>query len=193
MLDIDAACDQLGHVTGVHIVEYAAGVRELLFDCHAGASADAPALHAVVIDDQGEVLQSLGGTAKDHAPPPACSAPGAFLFEPSPAIMKSGLFAILAAQYELAKLAPATHLFTADHDAPGFPGHRYKVGDVLPVDRKALKRAGITHANVKCRNFSETPAQLQKHLRLRDGGDDYLFACRLADDSYRLIHALRDY
>ena len=190
MLAIDAACHQLSHVAAVHIVEYAGAVRELLLDCHSGAALAEPrAIHAVVINDNGDILNRFSGTDGDDASAPDYSAPCAYLFEPSPAIMKSGLFATLAANYNLAKLAPATHLFTADHDDADFPGHRYKVENVLPVDRKALKRAGITHANIKCRNFPEAPDRLQNRLRLHNGGDNYLFACQLADGRNRLIYA----
>jgi len=36
--------------------------------------------------------------------------------------------------------------------------------------------AGLTHANIAVRNFPLTVAQLRKKLKLKDGGNTYLFA-----------------
>jgi hypothetical protein len=188
MLDIASGCDQLSNVAHVHIVEYAGAVRELLFDCRRDATQDSIYVHAVVIDDTGHVQKSLEADWPETSANPAYADPARYIYEPAPAVMKSRLFASISAQHKLAKLAPATHLFTADHYDATFPGHIYEIQDILPVDRRALKRAGIHRANLKCRNFPETPERLQTRLRLRDGGEEYLFACQLADGHYRLVH-----
>ncbi len=47
---------------------------------------------------------------------------------------------------------------------------------MLPYQTKAFKKLGLKKANVSCRNFSETVAQVKKKLNLKDGGNDYLFA-----------------
>ena len=43
-------------------------------------------------------------------------------------------------------------------------------------------------ANLTIRNFPGTVEDLRKKLTLKDGGDDYLFACTLADNSKTILH-----
>ena len=46
------------------------------------------------------------------------------------------------------------------------------------MNKKELKQllAGLTHANIAVRNFPLSVAQLRKKLKLKDGGNTYLFA-----------------
>ena len=51
--------------------------------------------------------------------------------------------------------------------------------------------ADITQCNLTIRNFPATVAALRKRLKLREGGDIYLFATTLADGSHALIRCKR--
>jgi hypothetical protein len=42
-------------------------------------------------------------------------------------------------------------------------------------------------ANLTIRNFPSSVAELRKRLKLKEGGEDYLFATTLADESKVLI------
>nr|WP_294724513.1 hypothetical protein [Prevotella sp.] len=46
---------------------------------------------------------------------------------------------------------------------------------------------GITKANIAIRNFPLSVAELRKRLKLKDGGDTYIFATTLSDDSHVLL------
>ena len=114
--------------------------------------------------------------------------PKKYLFEPGPAFQKAGAFNAMAIRYGLEKLHPHTHLYTAQSLCPDFPGHAYEVSGIVPVDKKSLP---IKKANLKLRNFPGTTETLRRKLGLEDGGEDYLFACTLADESKALLYARR--
>ena len=46
---------------------------------------------------------------------------------------------------------------------------------------------GMEKANITIRNFPSSVAELRKRLRLKEGGEDYIFATTLADESKVLI------
>ena len=60
---------------------------------------------------------------------------------------------------------------------PDFPGREFAVDAVTTLNKRDLKAAlaGITHANVAVRNFPLSAPALAQRLRLRDGGDTYIF------------------
>ena len=51
--------------------------------------------------------------------------------------------------------------------------------------RKVL--ADISQANIAVRNFPLSVAELRKRLKLKDGGDTYIFATTVGERSHTLI------
>ena len=113
------------------------------------------------------------------------SAPKNYLYEPNASIMKAGLYKTVANRYNLQKLHPNTHLFTSDELVENFPGRSFKVERVTKVQRKEIQ--DIDKANLSIRNFPGNVAELRKKLKLKDGGDIYIFATTLNDNSKVLI------
>lgn len=102
-----------------------------------------------------------------------------YFYEPNVAILKSGAFLLVAEKFKIKKLHPHTHLYTSDKLIPDFPGRIFEVEKSFPFSKKDLKEnlQYITNANISTRNFPETPKQLYKKLKIKEGGDVYLFAC----------------
>ena len=46
---------------------------------------------------------------------------------------------------------------------------------------------GITHANIAVRNYPMTADQIRKKLKLKDGGDTYIFITRMAQKHIAII------
>ena len=46
---------------------------------------------------------------------------------------------------------------------------------------------GITQANIATRNFPMKAEELRRRLKLRDGGDTYIFATTFADGTRKLL------
>ena len=99
--------------------------------------------------------------------------------------MKAGLFKTVANKYNVQKLHPSTHLYTSEELVPDFPGRSFEIKRVTKVQRKEIQ--DIEKANLSIRNFPGNVADLRKKLKLKDGGDTYIFACTLHDNSKVLI------
>ncbi len=112
-------------------------------------------------------------------------APKAYLYEPNASIMKAGLFKTIANKYNVQKLHPSTHLYTSEELVPNFPGRSFEIKRVTKVQKKEIQ--DIEKANLSTRNFPGNVADLRKKLKLKDGGDVYIFACTLHDNSKVLI------
>ena len=105
----------------------------------------------------------------------AYGSPLKYLYEPNAAILKSGLFTSIAADFGLTKLHPNSHLYTSE-ELVSFPGRTFEILQTLPYSRKRLKRSlKFTKAHLSTRNFPESVANLRKLLKLQDGGEHYLF------------------
>ncbi|MBK6265521.1 hypothetical protein JKA74_10775 [Marivirga sp. S37H4] len=189
MLDISQAILDLSHqVKKVHIVEWRGEVRELLFQL-GKTEIENPEITAVILSDEGRATQQFtSDKLKELSTLIAFSLPGPYLYEPSPAVMKSGFFKSLAEAYQLKKLHSNTNLFTSSELNKDFPGRSFRILESLPVNKKALKKLlPEMKANLSSRNFPLAVADLKKKLGLKDGGSIYLFACTLQDNSKRLL------
>jgi hypothetical protein len=115
------------------------------------------------------------------------------LYEPNASVMKSGCFAELATRYGVRQLAPNSHLFLSASPIVGFPGRSFQILSISSANRKkfseSLASAGfpLERANISVRNFPLTADQLRKKLKLKDGGEAYIFATTLADGTHRLF------
>lgn len=112
-----------------------------------------------------------------------------YLYEPNVSIMKAGCFRSLAQTYNVAKLHPSSHLYTSDELCSDFPGRIFRTEAVHTFKDKALKQ--IKKANLTVRNFPSSVADLRKRLKISEGGDIYLFATTLADESKVIIRCER--
>jgi hypothetical protein len=186
MLDIAQSLQELAFCKEIHIVEARGECKEVLYILDFSktiAVTDIP-ITAVALDDEGRAIHSLRFT-KSSESPPQTSLPLRYLYEPGPAFQKSGGFGALASQFDVFKLHKNTHLYTSQVLRRDFPGRCFEILDVLPVDRKSL--SGLKQLNLTLRNFPAQTEDLKKQLGLRDGGDDYAFACTLSDERKALI------
>ena len=101
-----------------------------------------------------------------------------YLYEPNASIMKAGCFDVLEQRFAVHHISPNSHLFVAAEPIADFPGRSFAIESIATMNKKELKQllAGLTHANIAVRNFPLTVAQLRKKLKLKDGGNTYLFA-----------------
>ena len=101
-----------------------------------------------------------------------------YLYEPNASIMKAGCFDVVEQRFGVAQIDPNSHLFVAADPVADFPGRSFVVESIATMNKRELKQAldGLTYANIAVRNFPLTVAQLRKKLKLKDGGDTYLFA-----------------
>ena len=117
------------------------------------------------------------------------SHPHPFLFEPNASVMKAGCFELLEQRYMTKQLDPNSHLFVSDKDLPDFPGRRFTIERMTSMNKRELKEAlmGIDKANITVRNFPMSVAELRKKLKLKDGGDIFIFATTVAGKGHQLF------
>ena len=178
MLDWHKAITDLGNrVAQVHIVSTGNECKELLLLLSASHDGG-PTIHCINDD------QSLVFTPSRDARPLLIAVDGhaAYLYEPNASVMKAGCFDVLTGRYPVKALAADSHLFVSGDAIRGFPGRGFAIDAVTTMNKKEVARAlaGITRANVATRNFPITARQLQQRLRLKDGGDCYIFGTTTA-------------
>ena len=112
-----------------------------------------------------------------------------FLSEPNASVMKAGCFGHIATRYQLMQMSRNSHLFISHTLPKEFPGRTFIIDSVCTMNRKELRQAlhGITKANIAVRNFPLTAEALRKRLKLKDGGDTYIFATTSAAGAHLLI------
>ena len=112
-----------------------------------------------------------------------------FLHEPNASIMKAGCFDELAAAYGVSPVSRNSHLFLSAEPVDGFPGRSFSIERVTTLNKRELRQAlaGIEKANIATRNFPLSVGELRKRLKLKDGGDVYIFATTTAEDEHLLL------
>ena len=186
MLDWHRAVSELKHVREVHIVSTGNECKELLLVLSSKSEENASLKVYCVNDNQvmsyPEDDDSVVSIASD-------ASSIAYLYEPNASLMKAGCFGVISSQYGAKMLAKNSHLFVSQEPISDFPGRSFRIKAVSSFNKKELKRhlSGITKANIATRNFPLSVAELRKRLKLKDGGETYIFATTLSDESHVLV------
>ena len=202
MLDWHRAVSELSHVRVVHIISVNNECKELLLVLSArnmgekeASSADGEVKHAgnlriyCINDAQSFVCEELDMEASQVKIAPSTLEEMQYLYEPNASLMKAGCFGVLSERYDARMLSKNSHLFVSREPIAAFPGRSFRIIAVSSFNKKELKRhlSGITKANIATRNFPLSVAELRKRLKLKDGGETYIFATTLSDDSHVLV------
>ncbi len=172
LLDISAGLAELNHVAQIHIVALQGEVKELLWIVNRGFEGE-PEIISVNLEKSRETVFSF---VRHSDVKVEFGAPERYLYEPNAAVMKSGGFAHVGAQFGLAKLHAHSHLYTSSEIKPDFPGRIFSVNMVLPYDKQAMtQHLRGTKANISVRNFPEDVAFIRKKWKIADGGATYAF------------------
>ena len=112
-----------------------------------------------------------------------------YLFEPNASIMKAGCFKELEQQFPVLQISDNSHLFVGTNEIDNFPGRKFQISAISSMNKQELHTTlkDIRQANIKVRNFPLTVDQLRKKLKLKDGGDAYIFATTMADGQHKLL------
>ena len=202
MLDWHRAVSELNCVKEVHIISVNNECKELLLVLSArnmggmeASSADGEVKHAgslriyCVNDAQSFVCDELDMESSSVKIAPSTFEEMQYLYEPNASLMKAGCFGVLSERYDARMLSKNSHLFVSREPIAVFPGRSFRIIAVSSFNKKELKRhlSGITKANIATRNFPLSVAELRKRLKLKDGGETYIFATTLSDESHVLV------
>ena len=120
-----------------------------------------------------------------------------YLYEPNASIMKAGCFAEVEGQFGIRQIAVNSHLFLSDVEIENFPGRKFQILTISSMNKQEIKRkfseiinqklTSMESANIAVRNFPMTVDQLRRKLKLKDGGDTYIFATTMASGEHKLL------
>ena len=187
MLDWHRAISELSHVREVHIISVNNECKELLLVLSARNMGN---LRIYCVNDaQSFVCEESDMEASSVKIAPSTLEEMQYLYEPNASLMKAGCFSVLSERYGARMLSKNSHLFVSQAPIEAFPGRSFRIIAVSSFNKKELKRhlSGITKANIATRNFPLSVAELRKRLKLKDGGETYIFATTLSDESHVLV------
>lgn len=194
MLDMASALRDLQYVRRIHVVSVNNECKELIILLRKAPDEEEAAAGEVIISCEQVVNNSVHQhfhftfSEEKSAGCPLAESVGNYLYEPGAALLKAGPYRLLATRYGVEKLHPNSHLYTSS-GLVDFPGRRFRVTAVSGFGKKDLKvlLEGVEKANLTVRNFPSSVAELRKKLKLKEGGDTYLFATTLASGEKVLI------
>lgn len=186
MLDIVGALQALRTVSEVHVVSVGGECKDLLLVLTGEPSPD-----PLMVAREGEVTFVYRQSEETQAQPLYAESCSTYLYEPGAALLKAGAFKLAAVRFGLRKLHPSSHLYTGPEWIADFPGRRFRVTGVSSFSKKDLKafRTAVDRANLTVRNFPSSVEALRKKLKLKDGGDIYVFATTLSNGEHVLIQS----
>ena len=190
MLDLSLALKALKYVREVHIVSVNNECKELLLILEKSKESSDIVIHCEQIANTGEHQHYAFTQEQERTSDcPLATEVGTYLYEPNASILKAGAYRSLTQTYGVKKLHASSHLYTSPYYIEDFPGRRFQVEAVSGFGKKELKTLlqGLEKANLTIRNFPSSVADLRKRLKLKEGGEDYIFATTLADESKVLI------
>ncbi len=197
MLDISKALSELRNVSRILVIGLEGECKEITFVMERGFTGE-PLIEAVDINNSGKPgMAVMANRNQDQALPlpiaePRSLIPGTFICEPGAAYMKSALFRTIAAQTRTRLLHPETHLYWAESCPEDFPGRIFRLKGIIPFEKRELSALVKTQANLSVRNFPESAPQLQKRLKLHDGGERYLIATTLSDSRRVILDLVKE-
>lgn len=187
MLDWHRAVSELNCVQEVHIISVNNECKELLLVLSARNMGN---LRIYCVNDaQSFVCDELEMEESSVKIAPSTLEEMQYLYEPNASLMKAGCFSVLSERYDARMLSKNSHLFVSREPIAVFPGRSFRIIAISSFNKKELKRhlSGITKANIATRNFPLSVAELRKRLKLKDGGETYIFATTLSDESHVLV------
>lgn len=176
MLDISLAVKELKEVESVHIVSVENECKELLFLL--SDNYEKTTYHCVNLSRKGDTHFSFTLKEERNAIMQQASLIGQYLYEPFSSILKAGAYKTISERFKADKIDTSSHLYTSDELIDDFPGRRFHVTGTFTMNKKEVKEhlKGVEKANIAVRNFPLSANELKSRLKLKDGGDIYLFA-----------------
>lgn len=194
MLDITSALHDLKYITQIHLVSVQNECKELLLilkseqnnqpveiHCEQLINKDCSNHFAFTVEEERNSTNKLADSMLEY------------LYEPDVTLLKAGAYRILSSRFPVYKLHINSHLFTSSQYLPDFPGRHFQVVGVSGFGKKEIRHflEGVDKANLTVRNFPSTVADLRKRLKLKEGGELYIFATTLWNDEKVLIKCIK--
>ena len=103
--------------------------------------------------------------------------------------MKAGCFSLIGQRFGIGQPDANSHLFLSDKEVKDFPGRGFIIDCISTMNKRELKEklANISRANIAVRNFPLSVSELRSRLKLKDGGEVFIFATTSAEKGHLLL------
>ena len=185
MLDVTAVAAELQeHTPDIIAVGTADECKELLLilpgNNHRGAATveDEKNTETIYFDDERLHEAKYATPTKD-----------VFLYEPSPAVVKMGVFNGLSARYDVHKIGRNTHLYLSEKLKEGFPGKVFRIVETVEFSKKTAREIVEQYGSlsVTTRDFPMTAAEFKSRFKTGESDRHRLWAVRTYEAKLILI------
>lgn len=185
LLDVQLTLRDLGFVKEVHVLSVNNDCKEVLYLLEKDYIQETKIVCVNLKKDTTD--EFIFNFSEERIAEVLLSQPLTYLYEPNASVLKAGAFKSIVNQLGVFKLHQHSHLYTSTTLIENFPGRTFKIKSVINADKKSLSKHSSGKANLACRNFPQKIDLLKKKLKLKDGGQDYIFATTLMDGKPKLI------
>ena len=193
MLDISLLVKKLAGIFEIHLVSVRNDCKEMLVVAENSTNDFLKICCINYLSNQSEQSFAFLWDEEKTATVRLASEVKKYLYEPNVSILKAGAFKSAAQPFNIEKLHPDSHLYTSNENIRDFPGRRFDVTAVYPFHNQTCKELSksVPQANIAVRNFPLSAEALRKRLKIRDGGEVYLFGATLFDGRRVLIYCVK--
>ena len=189
MMDITAAIRELDTTSEVHIISVDNECKEVLLILNQSAPQNIRIKAVNLLKNEKIQLFEFHLNEESSARVTYTQKIEKYLYEPNASLMKSGAFKTVSQYFGIHKLHYNTNLYTSSELLLHFPGRIFetvKTWGNSKVEHKELA-LHLPKANIATRNYPISVDELRKKLKIKEGGDTYLFACTLANEQKIIV------
>lgn len=191
MLDINQVITKIKNVEKIYVVAVKNECKEILVHLNKdGDSLDIPlvCINLKSIEDSDLFVSTT--SHRQHTP--TLGKPLTYLYEPNKAILKAGLQNDLAHTFSLTKLHNNSHFYTSNNKCEDYPGRIFEILDTVKLKKKQIATLLPDHkANIIARNYPLKASEIYKRYGIIPGGESYIIATKLSDNSNTVLHCSR--
>lgn len=183
MADLTYLRRHLAYPFDAYILSLRREVKELLLHITPGSRY---LITAVELLPSGEISYTTDGL---HPQPiEVSSRVGSYLYDLYPVFAKVG-YQHLGLDYPVWQPAEHTHLYFADSCFAHFPGRAFKVLESNRGEKRWLRQVAQQPLHLISKNLPLSTDELRKRLKIREGGELFLFAYALSDGQRHFVVA----
>ncbi len=176
LIDLKQGLSELSHVVEIHVVSVKNECKEILFLLDFEKQPHEPIIKTINLTKRTERFDFT--FSEEQFAESEFGSVDEVLLIPNSSILKAGAFKSVGQSFGLKKLAVSTHLYTSERPIENFPGRQFTILE-KQVDKKVLKTYGVeSRVNVITRNHPNSPEQILKKFKLKEGGDLYIIGFR---------------
>ena len=175
LLDIQSAIKELDQVSAIHVISIKNECKELLILIDNQQVTDDPPITCALLGENKKTYCFRLSEEKQFQIDKYYE-PLKYIYEPDAALLKAGCFKLITRDFGINKIHPHTHLYTSDELQNAFPGRKFQLKKAWNYGA-FIKEHQFKKANIICRNFSLSPEEIKKKLKINDGGNEYLLFC----------------